>query len=82
MAGVGWDANLVRFGRQLLQAQWCAALGGGAVLSLTGGLGLTLPWGHAWRSSQTCISDRSARAPSRSLLAAQLCSFQAFQARD
>ena len=68
MAGVGWDANLVRFGRQQLQAQWCRALGGGTVFSLTCGLGLTMPWGHAWRSSQTCISDRSARTPLRSLL--------------
>ena len=42
---MGWDANLVRFGRQQLQAQWCAALGGGTVFSLTGGLGLTLPLG-------------------------------------
>ena len=59
MAGLGWDANLLRFVRQQLQAQWCCALGSGAVFSLTGGLGVTLPWGPAWRSRSTCISDRS-----------------------
>ena len=63
MAGLGWDANLLRFVRQQLQAQWCCALGSGAVFSLTGGLGVTLPWGPAWRSRSTCISDRYAATP-------------------
>ena len=58
MAGLGWDANLLRFVRQQLQAQWCAALGSGVVFSLTGGLGVTVPWGDAWRTRSTCISDR------------------------
>lgn len=58
MAGVGWDANLLRFARQQLQAQWCRSMGGGAVFSLTAGMGLTLPWGHAWSGTQTPISDR------------------------
>ena len=58
MAGVGWDANLLRFIRQQVQAQWCCALGGGTVLSLTGGVGLMLPWGPGWSVRQTCISDR------------------------
>jgi hypothetical protein len=60
VAGVGWDANLLRFIRQQVQAQWCCVLGGGAVLSLTGGLGLMLPWGAGWSRRQTCISDRCA----------------------
>ena len=63
VAGLGWDANLLRFVRQQLQAQWCCALGSGVVFSLTGGLGATLPWGEGWRSRSTCISDRSAAAP-------------------
>ena len=40
VAGVGWNANLLRFIRQQMQAQWCCALGGRTGLSLTGGLGL------------------------------------------
>ncbi len=60
VAGLGWDANLLRFIRQQVQAQWCAALGAGTVLSLTGGLGLVLPWGSGWSRRHTCISDRCA----------------------
>lgn len=69
MAGVGWDANLLRFIRQQAQAQWCCALGGGTVLSLTGGLGLMLPWGPGWSGRQTCISDRCAPLASQTLVA-------------
>ncbi|CAL5228989.1 g12227 [Coccomyxa viridis] len=58
VAGLGWDANLLRFARQQLQAQWCCALGSGVVFSVTGGLGVTVPWGEAWRTRSTCISDR------------------------
>ena len=64
---MGLDTNLLRFVRQQLQAQWCCALGSGVVFSVTGGLGVTVPWGEAWRTRSTCISDRSATNPCEQL---------------
>lgn len=60
LAGLGPDANLLRFARQHCAGKvaFPVSAGGGASLALTAEAGLLLPWGARSWATPTSISDR------------------------
>ncbi|KAK9833542.1 hypothetical protein WJX81_003706 [Elliptochloris bilobata] len=59
LAGVGLDANLLRFAKAQAGAAVAVPLGFfGSALSLRAEVGALLPWGPGFASQPTCISDR------------------------
>ena len=63
VSGLGLDANLLRFAKQHLAAQWVHPLIGSTVFSLSAEAGILLPWGHDWHTKHTYISERQASLP-------------------
>ncbi|CAL8469714.1 g9256 [Coccomyxa elongata] len=58
IAGLGPDANLLRFAKQHVAAQWVHPLIGSSVFSLSAEAGVVLPWGPGWQAKPTYISER------------------------
>ncbi len=82
IAGLGPDANLLRFAKQHVAAQWVHPLIGSSVFSLSAEAGVVLPWGPGWQAKPTYISERQASNRSPAHVAMAECSDSTWFARS